>query len=241
MLIRAYLPKIITALFGGLFIAAGILTFGNALIFDRLFLGILLFTGFICRKDINVLGIIIILAAIRVLEEFLWFLFTDQLYNHWISKFVIYLVLLFSIYKFWFDKMSKVSLVILLICVLAEIYWVMIGYSVTPAIYWYAALVVLSLLTRHFLFSRIQITEQFTIKTGKSINLDWYIYQITRMYIFIEGLNIFEYILRHVFSLKNMQIIYHIYPYIMQSLATFTLWIVFNEANKLFKEKLIRA
>ncbi|WP_166425793.1 hypothetical protein [Paraglaciecola sp. 20A4] len=241
MLVRAYLPKIITALFGGLFIAAGILTFGNALVFDRIFIGILLFTGFICRKDINVLGIILILAVIRVLEEALWFIFAEQLYNHWLSKITIYLLLFFIIYKFWFDKMSKISLLILLLCISAEIYWIIIGYTLAPAIYWYAALVGLGLLTRHFLFSRIQMTEQFTSKSGKSINLDWYIYQVTRIYIFIEGLNIFEYILRHVFQIKYIQIIYYVYPYIMQSLATFTLWIVFNEANKLFKERLISA
>ena len=45
MLLSHYLPKILTALFGGLFVSLGIYTFGNALLFDRIFIGVLIFTA----------------------------------------------------------------------------------------------------------------------------------------------------------------------------------------------------
>ena len=55
MVLRAYLPKFMTTFCGGFFVAAGIFTFGNALIFDRPFLGVILFIAFLCRQDVNVL------------------------------------------------------------------------------------------------------------------------------------------------------------------------------------------
>jgi hypothetical protein len=59
MFIRAYLPNFLTALFGVLF---GIATFGNGLAFGRIYIILLIFTGIVCKKDINVLSVIIILV-----------------------------------------------------------------------------------------------------------------------------------------------------------------------------------
>ena len=123
MLLRAYLPKFITALFGGLFIATGILTFGNAMIFDRLFIGVLIFTAIVCRSNINVVGIIAILALERLLEEFLWFSVIDQFYNIWQMKIVIYAGLLWMLYKLWFDTMVKIVLPFIIFSIAAEFYW----------------------------------------------------------------------------------------------------------------------
>ena len=62
MLVRAYLPQILTTLFGGLFVFLSIVTFGNALAFERFVISLLIFTGLVCRKDINVVSVIIILV-----------------------------------------------------------------------------------------------------------------------------------------------------------------------------------
>lgn len=74
MLLSHYLPKILTALFGGLFVSLGIYTFGNALLFDRIFIGVLIFTAVICRKNIDVLGVVVILVAFTLLDEAGWYI-----------------------------------------------------------------------------------------------------------------------------------------------------------------------
>ncbi|MFT5674770.1 MAG: hypothetical protein ACI808_000694 [Paraglaciecola sp.] len=241
MLLRAYLPKFITALFGGLFIATGILTFGNAMIFDRLFIGVLIFTAIVCRSNINVVGIIAILALERLLEEFLWFSVIDQFYNIWQMKIVIYAGLAWMLYKLWYDTMVKIVLPFILLSVAAEFYWYFIDYEKIPGIYWYNIIIGLNLLTRYLLFSRMELTESITSKSAESINLDWVVYQITRLYIVIEILNISEYLIRHLLTYSNIQLIYSSYPYLLHSISTFTLWVVFNETNKLIKSRFVSA
>lgn len=55
-----------------IFIAAGIFTFGNALIFDRLFLGIIVFTAILCRRDVNVLSVTAIIFLQHLIEQLAW-------------------------------------------------------------------------------------------------------------------------------------------------------------------------
>jgi hypothetical protein len=241
MLLRAYLPKFITALFGGLFIATGILTFGNAMVFDRLFIGVLIFTAIVCRKNINVVGIIAILAVERLLEELLWFSVIDQFYNIWQMKVVIYLGLMWMLYKLWYDSMVKIALPFILFSITAEFYWYFIDYDRIPGIYWYNIIIALNLLTRYLLFSRIELTETVSSKSAESINLDWIVYQITRLYIVIEILNISEYLLRHTVEYFDIQLVYSSYPYLVHSISTFTLWVVFHETSKLIKARLVSA
>jgi len=241
MLIRAYLPQIMTALFGGFFVAAGIFTFGNAFIFDRLYLAILIFTAFICRKNINVVGIIVILLFERIFEETLWFFLHDIWNNIWFLKAGVYLTLGALTVKLWHDPMSKIALSCLVFSLFAEFYWHLTDYEKVPSIYWHNIIIGQSLVVRYLLFSRIGLTYKLLSKHSKSINLDWFIYQITSLYIVVEAFNIFEYLLRHIAKLLQVQFVYTIYPYVMQSLATFTLWIVFNETNKLIKSRFIKA
>jgi hypothetical protein len=241
MIIRAYLPKFLTALFGVIFIAAGIFTFGNGLIFDRLYIAVLIFTGIVCRKDINVVGVVVILCIERLVDELFWYLFVENFYNILHVKFMIYIALGCIIYKLWFDGMTKLALPCLVASVLAEIYWMYAAYENTPGIYWYNIVISLSLIVRFLLFSRINLTDRLLNKIGNSISLDWYIYQVTKLYIITEAINLLEYLLRHILNLPDLQFVYPIYPYIIQSIATFTLWIVFSETNKLLKSHLISA
>jgi len=109
MLIRAYQPSVITALFAGLFIATGILTFGNALIFDRLFIAILIFTALVCTSNINVVGSIAILALERLLEELFWFLLHDLWNNIWYLKIIVYCLLCWTIYDLYPFAMQSIA------------------------------------------------------------------------------------------------------------------------------------
>ena len=205
MLIRAYLPQILTALFGGLFVFLGIVTFGNGLIFDRLYIAVLIFTGIVCRKDINVIGVVVILFIERLVDELLWFSLVEHFYNILHVKVMIYIALAYVIYKLWFDGMTKIALPCLIASVLAEIYWIYIAYENIPGIYWYNIVISLSLMVRFLLFSRINLTDRLFNKLGNSINLDWYIYQVTKLYIITEAINLLEYLLRHIINLPNLQ------------------------------------
>ena len=236
MILRAYLSTAITTLFGGFFVFLGITTFGNGEAFDRLFIFIFIFTGIVCRKNVDVLGIVLILAFERILEEIFWFSTQDI----WYSKIAVYSCLAILFYKLRYDALSKLSIPCLVLSICAEFFWFATDYQSTPEIYWYNIIIGQSMVVRFLLFSRINLSQSVFNREAKSINLDWIIHQATSMFIIIETLNILEYLLRHIVELK-VTIIYICYPFAMQAIATFILWAVFNEANKIFKKRILSA
>lgn len=236
MLVRAYLPKIITALFGGLFIAAGILTFGNALVFDRIFIGILLFTAFVCRKDINVIGIVIIILIQHILEELAWIYLSD---NEFVKTF-IYIACLFLAYQLRHDRIAKFVFVFTLIVVGIEIYWYFTEYS-APQIYWHMSLIGLNLLVRNLIFSRVSISEHYFKRVATSINLDWIIFRLYGLSILIQTAIVAEYLIRHIGNFENLLFFYNSNAYFMHGIATLAIWAIFNESYKLLLPKLLKA
>lgn len=236
MFMRSYLSTVLTALFGGLFVYFGIATFGNGEAFDRLFIFIFIFTGIICKNNIDVLGIVLILAFERILEEIFWFSTQDI----WYSKVAVYSCLAILFYQLRYDAMSKLSIPCLVLSICAELFWFATDYQSTPEIYWYNIIIGQSMVVRFLLFSRINLSQRIFNKRAKSINLDWIIHQVTSMFIVIETLNILEYMLRHVFEFK-VTIVYVCYPFAMQAISTFILWAVFNETNKILKKRILSA
>ncbi len=236
MLLRAYLPKLITALFGGLFIAAGIITFGNALLFDRLFIGILFFTGFACRKDVNVIGIVLIILIQHILEELAWI----YLSNNELVKIFIYGMCLILAFRLRHDHIAKFVLLFTLSIFGAEVYWLVIEYP-APQIYWHMSLIGLNLLVRNLIFSRVSITEYYLKKTATSINLDWTIYRLYGLSIIIQSAIVIEYLIRHLGNFEDLLFFYSSNAYFMHGIATLAIWAIFNESYKLLLPKLLKA
>lgn len=239
MLLSHYLPKILTALFGGLFIFAGVYTFGEPLLFDRLFICILIFTAFVCRKNINVLGVVVILVIQRLVEETAWTIseleFTDA------AKALFYLA---SIALYWFikyDKLSRLLLVALVLSLAAEFYWLALSQP-APQVYWYVALLSSYAFVRHLFFMRVTYMQDwFKNRTVESINLDWQIYKLNAFFVLLQFLMVLEYLVRGIFNLPSLLFVWHSYAYISQLCYTYLVWVIFLESYKLVAPKLLRA
>jgi hypothetical protein len=106
---RAYLPKTLTALFGGLFVLLGILTFGNGGAFDKIHIGMLIFTGIICRKDINIVSVVILLLLQLTWESLAW----HYLINENFVKIILYMCAFVMMYYFrhvtWLNRYDHPS------------------------------------------------------------------------------------------------------------------------------------
>ncbi len=235
MLIRAYLPKLLTALFGGLFIALGIFSFGHAAVFDRVFLAVLIFTAIVCRHDINVVSVITLLLAQALLSELVWLLL-----SHYSLKPMIILLAIISVYYFRHDKIVRLIGPILLLVSVTEIYWFLTDYP-SPKTCWYLWLIISGLLMRHLLFIRIVIIERFFPKKATSIHLDWALYKLSAVYILVQLAITCEYIIRHLANYPELLVVYEIYPYLIQGLSTLAIWFVFYESYKLLLPKLLKA
>lgn len=236
MLIRAYLPKIMTALFGGLFIAAGILTFGNAAIFDRLFIGILFFTALICRNSVNVLSVLAIILLQRALEELAWSFLTDT----YLVKTTLYALGFWLVYYLRHDWVTRILLASLILVSVAEIYWYL-NDDLAPQVYWNIGLMIFDVIIRYLIFSRFSFVELWFKGRAISINLDWTIYKLSAIAIIVQCTIVSEYLIRHIFELPNLLVVYAAYPYAMHIIATIAIWATFNESYKQIAPKFLQA
>ncbi|GAA6185224.1 hypothetical protein NBRC116595_24720 [Aliiglaciecola sp. NS0011-25] len=239
MLLSHYLPKLLTALLGGLFIFAGMYTFGNPLLFDRLFICILVFTAIVCRKNVNVLGVVIILVIQRLVEETAWSI--SELEFADLIKASFYLLSIAVYWKIKYDKASRLLLLGLIISLSAEFYWIL-NQQLAPEIYWYITLQSSYLFARHLFFMRVAYMSDILPKQKiESINLDWQMYKLNALFAVLQLFMIFEYIIRSVFEYKKVLLIWTSYPYLAQLCYTYLIWIVFYESYKLLIPKLLRA
>jgi hypothetical protein len=236
MILRAYLPKFLTALLGGLFVAASIFTFGNALVFDRLFLGVILFTAILCRQDVNVLSVIAIIFLQHIIEEFAWL----YLPSSYLIKGLVYITGFWLVYYFWYDWTSKILLLCIILGVSTEVYWFVTEYD-PPQTFWYVCIIMICISIRHLVFLRVNLVENYLSKKAKSINLDWVLYKINAVVIIAQTTVLFEYYLRHLFGFQNALFAYEALPFIIHGLSTLLIWSTFNESYKQLFPQFIKA
>jgi len=236
MILRAYLPKFLTALFGGLFVALGILTFGNSNVFDWFFLSVLIFTAIVCRNNINIVSIVLILFIQLALNQVVWFALSE----HYLVVIFFHVLALWTIYQFKYDWVAKIMLLSVIIVITSEVYWFFTDYP-RPQISWYIWLMTSNLFVRYLIFIRVGIVDSYFPEKGRSTHLDWIIYKLSALIILIQAVLIMEYLGRHVLNLSNALLIYYSYPYLFQGIATISIWVVFNESYKQLLPHLLKA
>lgn len=236
MLTRVYLPQILTAFFGGLFVFLGVLTFGNSYFFDRLFMAILIFAVCVCFKNINVVSVLAIIIIQRCIEELAW----QGLQDAFAMKNLLYCLALAIIFYLRFDPMAKLAASVMFLVIMAELYWYVSDYH-APEIYWHVALLVINLFSRYMIFSRLSLVDRYFPGQGRSTNLDWIIYRVMGTAILVQALMLVEYLLRHLFNMDRLMLFYHAYPYLMHAIAVFAVWATFNESYRQLLPRLLRA
>jgi hypothetical protein len=236
MFIRAYLPNFLTALFGGLFVLFGIATFGNGLAFDRIYIILLIFTGIVCRKDINVVSVIIILVLRMMWDLLAWNLLIDE--N--LVKVTLYLTALYVSYYLRYDWLAKIVATVVIVASASELYWYSINYS-APEIYWYIWIMISNLLIRYLVFCRVSFVDKYFPNAGESVNLDWVIYKLYAVLTVLQAAMVFEYLSRHLIGFNDVLFVYYSYSYVVHIIGTIIIWAIFTENSKRLILKLLKA
>lgn len=236
MLASVYIRQLLTALFGGLFVACGIMTFGNAYIFDRLFIGILIFTAVICYRNINIVSVLLIILLQRCIEEMAWF----GLENAITIKELLYLLAIAVTFYLRFDPIAKCVAAILALVISAEIYWYIVDYP-APEIYWHVTLMISNLFSRYLIFSRLALVDKYFPLKASSTQLDWIIYRLMGTTVIIQSAALLEYLARHILGYSNVLFIYYSYPFLMHAIGMFAIWATFNESYKHLLPRLLKA
>lgn len=217
----------------------GVYSFGKPLLFDRVYLILLLgAAAYSYHIDRNTFGIFVILSLERIFEESMFMLNSDEV----TFKVLVIFLCAFACYKLRYDRMIWVAVGALASLLLAEAYWFYIGYP-TPRIYWSIVILFQSLMVRHFIFFRPAIMEQRfpSWREIRWIHTDWQIYQLMFVFVVVESARLIEYYVRHIAGFKNIQIIYDSYAYIAQAIACFVIWIILNEMIRITRERYLMA
>jgi hypothetical protein len=235
MLVQHLLQKILTLCIAVALIIGGIFTFDDPILFDWLFFGTLFFVALLSHKNVNILGIILIIVLGKVVDEAAWLLLTDTLP----SKSLVYLALMATLFIIKEEEYRKPIAILFFTSLVTEIYWVITGYD-APEIYWYIFEINMLILVRHYLFMRVFFTSQWFPGKSKSIDLDIDIHDLVTAFMFMHGLTILEYLIRHILAI-DLKVTWHINPYISHILSTYVVFIILNGSAQLSLDSKFKA
>ncbi len=227
MITHYWIEKGISALLIVIFTILGAISFGYPLYFDRLFIVVLfaLIASYKINRDLFFVGLILLID--RLIEEGIF-----QLSLFDVTKPVIYAICLYAIYKFRLvDKyVSHLFAPLIVVSIVAETYWFVIGYD-SPSIHYYAALFCLNSFVRHFLVFRVHILNRFSSVKLESNPLDFSLYRVFGVTNIVFTCMLLEYLIRHVTHYEPL-IIYNAYSLLNQTISVITLFLITSYITK---------
>lgn len=185
-------------------------------------------------KNINILGILLIILGFRFAYEIAWQIQQNTL----LWKVCVYSALTLSVYKLEEDSLRYSILFTVFCAVAAELYWYATGYS-SPNIMWPLFQILLNFVSRRLFFFRYFITSRYYPEKVESLSLDRQLYKLMLFPILMQQLIFFEYLARHIWGSDSLYV-YNSVPYMARALYTYMLWMIMNESFKLLFDRSFR-
>lgn len=218
------------------FVAAGVLAYGNDILFERIYLALLVFLAIIFIKEINILSVIVITTAANLCFMFLYPILGQTDHLQMPLSLLTYTAIIFTLYKLKTeDKRQPIALVVIL-CIAAELYWLATGYQ-APNIYWYVFIININVLTRHFLFQRCFIMSKYFPRHYRSLDLDYSLHKICWYYNIIHIAVILEYFVRHILGFSQMTVIYEASIYLLHALTTYSVLLILVQSYAIIRKE----
>jgi hypothetical protein len=205
---------------------------GNPEHFDYIYIAALVLSCVFCWSDKDTLGALAILLGLWGLSQVIYMLPSNTY-----SLMVVYALCLVLSVAFLDQITAKVTLIVTLYSIGAEMFWWHIEYANKPQIHYLVGLLALTGLARELLFKRvIYMSEYLGIHSGK-VALDWQVRWVLLIgYSFLLAV-ILEYFVRHLTEFSNVTIFYYQFEIAAQTLSTITLALIYmhyfhNQAKK---------
>jgi hypothetical protein len=202
----------------------------NSTHFDSIYIGALCLSCLFCWGDKDTLGALLILLG--------YWLFAKAIINIpdlWQSWVLIYGVSAALCIYYFRHITAKITFLIVLYTVAAELIWWFQDYLNKPRIYYYVGLLAITVWVRQLLFDRIFIADRYFNYTSGKTGLDTHIGSILYLYFILVLLMTAEYFLRHQSGL-NVTTVYYLYTPISNVISGITLAAVymhyFNNQSK---------
>lgn len=219
------------------FVAAGYLTYGEGLLFQKIYIAFLVFVALLFIRDINVVSVILILGIANLSSEIFYPITTFD--SQTFVKIAVYSSVSYTLYWLKSEEYRLTIAIVIALCIAAEVYWHIINYA-APLIYWYVLLININILVRYFLFSRVFIISRYFPLKYRSLDLDITLYNLAWYYILVHMAVILEYFARHIFDIP-VDSIYYLAPYIFHGLTTYSALLILAQGYKIIRKEWFKA
>ena len=186
-----------------------------------------------CWSDKDTLGALLILLGFWCVTHLLYLLPRG-------TTVTVYMVYTFctviSIYRFK-QTSTKITLVMILFSIGAELFWWNTSYVNKPHIYYYIGLLTLTDIARELLFRRVFLMSQYFGHQSGKIALDWQLRALLLAGYAFVFLTLLEYFIRHLTRLKDITFVYYHFSLAANSLsgiilATIYMHYFYNQSKK---------
>jgi hypothetical protein len=200
--------------------------------FDLIYIGALGLSCVFCWSDKDTLGALVILLGLWCLSRVLLILPENEY-----SLVVVYIFCIFIALYCIKQLTAKITLIIVVFSIGAELFWWHSAYVDKPHIYYYLGVLCVTELARELLVKRVFIlSEYFDFISGK-VALDWQIRGILFSYYMLIVFMLMEYFVRHLSSYHDTTFVYDNYSFVATIISGLTLVIIYmyyfhNQAKK---------
>lgn len=224
------LAKIVGAI---TFVGAGFYAYGDGILFEQIYIAVLVFMAVLFVKDINVVSVIMITTLANLCFMFLYPALTGAEYQI-LLKVATYSAIGYTLYRLRTEEHRFKIATVIGLCVIAELYWLITGYP-APVIHWYVFVININILMRYFLFQRFFIMSKYFPKHYRSLDLDLSLYELGWYYNIVHIAVIFEYFVRHVFGQKDETTVYYAAPYIFHAITTYSVLLILVQGYSIMR------
>jgi hypothetical protein len=200
--------------------------------FNLIYIAALSLSCLFCWSDKDTLGALLILLGLWCVTHLLYLLPESTTF----MVLVYALCTVISIYRFK-QTSIKITLVIILFSIGAELFWWNTSYVNKPHIYYSIGLLTLTDLARELLFRRVFLMSQYFGHQSGKIALDWQLRALLLVGYSLVFLTLLEYFIRHLAGLKDITFVYYHFPLAANSLsgiilATIYMHYFYNQSKK---------
>lgn len=220
------------------FVAVGFLTYGDGVLFEQIYIALLVFMAVVFIRDINIVSIIFISAAANLSSKFLYPVFLESDYQT-LLKIMVYGAIALTLLRFKTEAHRKSVAGVVGLCIAAEIYWIATDYN-APYIYWNVLLININILVRYFLFQRVFIVSKYFPKRYRSLDLDITLHDLVWYFMLLHMAILIEYLVRHILDVQ-ITTIYYASPYIFHGLTTFSVLLILFQGYKVIRYEWFKA
>lgn len=188
-------------------IVFGIISFNDASLFNLSFACLLVILSIVHSENKNLLSLFLILIVSRVVGEGFALMIGSTML---LIKIGVYALTVTLALLFFYQTLSRLTLLVLAFTIPVEIYWYISNYS-APQIFFFFLVISQTIVQRYFLFMRAGYFRSWG--DMKPQNLDYNLSELLFASGSVNLVMIIEYLFRHLTGI-NLLVIYTVYEYL---------------------------